>query len=149
MAHWRMLPNIYKTNESNSRHYLPHYRTLPIHTWRPLSPRHQNQWQYETKIKDKQKRTKERKLHIITTHEIRGRFPQQHASILNTVTQYIKVIILYNHVGLISRTQSWFHIQNSNQYQQATEEKTLLIGKEVVYGNIQHPFTITEKNPAN
>lgn len=84
MVHWRMLPNI--KNKTNSIYYLPHNkRIIPIHIGRPLSPRHQNQWQYETNKRQKNKQKWMKELGIITTHEIRGKLPQRHTSILNTV----------------------------------------------------------------
>lgn len=79
MVHWRMLPNIKRTNKTNSTHCLPNNRrrnTPPTHVGRPVSPRHQNQ---SIALQNKQTKPmngskKKRNLHIIS-HENRGKLP--------------------------------------------------------------------------
>lgn len=82
MVHWRMLPNIKRTNKTNSIQHTVLWiiQHLLTHVRRPESPRHQNQTMtIEKNI------YRERKLHITVTHEIRRKLPQQNTSIFNTV----------------------------------------------------------------
>lgn len=81
MVHW--LPNI--KNKTNSIYYFPHNKSIfPIYIGRPLSPRHQNQWQYETNKRQKTNKQKQMKENYVSL-PTRGKLPQQHTSILNTV----------------------------------------------------------------